>query len=120
MREQSLFSHWIWLEMGKPQQGIVYNIMKRTRHRYHYAVRCCKKEKQVIQKTKLANNIGNSKDFWQEIKKINPNARLTSSTIDEANGASEISKLFFNKYRSLYNGVYRPILVMTRSVHCVT
>ena len=79
--------------------------MKRTRHRYHYAVRCCKKEKQVIQKTKLANNIGNSKDFWQEIKKINPNARLTSNTIDEANGASEISKLFFNKYRSLYNRV---------------
>ena len=43
-RDRSLFWHWMWQEAGKPQTGIVYGIMKRTRHQYHYVVRCCKKK----------------------------------------------------------------------------
>ena len=31
-REQSLFWHWIWCECGKPYNGDIYNIMKKTRH----------------------------------------------------------------------------------------
>ena len=42
-RDRSLFWHWMWCELGKPNKGIVYDVMKRARHRYHYAVRCCKK-----------------------------------------------------------------------------
>ena len=34
-RDRSLFWHWIWLEAGKPFKGFIYEIMKRTRHRYH-------------------------------------------------------------------------------------
>ena len=41
-RERSLFWHWMWQEAGKPQTGVVYNVMKRTRHQYHYVVRCLK------------------------------------------------------------------------------
>ena len=69
-RNRSLFWHWIWLESDKPRSGFVYDIMKRTRHRYHYAIRSCKKQKQDIQKRKLVENISNSKDFWSEIKKL--------------------------------------------------
>ena len=43
-RDRSLFWHWMWQESGKPQNGVVYSIMKRTRHQYHYAVRRCKKQ----------------------------------------------------------------------------
>ena len=42
-REQSLFWHWVWSEMGKPYNGVVYNLMKRSRHTYHYSVRRVKK-----------------------------------------------------------------------------
>ena len=31
-REQSLFWHWVWSEMGKPYNGVVYNLKKRSRH----------------------------------------------------------------------------------------
>ena len=62
-RNRSLFWHWIWLESDKPRFGFVYDIMKRIRHRYHYAIRSCKKQKQEIQKRKLIENISNSKDF---------------------------------------------------------
>ena len=38
-REQSLFWHWVWSGMGKPYNGVVYNLMKRSRHTYHCSVR---------------------------------------------------------------------------------
>ena len=44
-RNRSLFWHLIWLESDKSRSGFVYDVMKRTRHRYHYAIRSCKKEK---------------------------------------------------------------------------
>ena len=53
-RDRSLFWHWIWLESGKPNTGFVYQIMKRTRHQYHYAVRCCKKNAIKYSKTKVS------------------------------------------------------------------
>ena len=31
-REKSLFWQWVWSEMGKPYNGVVYDLMKRSRH----------------------------------------------------------------------------------------
>ena len=42
-KDRSLLWHWIWCESGKPNSGFIYDIMKRTRHQYHYAIRCCTK-----------------------------------------------------------------------------
>ena len=79
--------------------------MKRTRHRYHYAIRSCKKKKEKILKIKLVENISNSKDFWSERKKIYPSSKLISNTIDQANGNHEITQLFYHKYCSIYSKV---------------
>ena len=65
-----------------------------ARHRYHYAVRCCKK-KFEIQKRKIVENLSNSKHFWTEIKKVNPICKTISNSIGEANGSVEISALLF-------------------------
>ena len=53
----------------------------------------------------IATNLGNNKNFWTEIKNINPTGKAISNSIGEANGAKAISKLFLEKYRSLYNSV---------------
>ena len=65
-KDRSFLWHWIWCESGKPNSGFIYDIMKRTRHQYHYAVRCCKINKLKIQKEKLAKNISHTKEFWKE------------------------------------------------------
>ena len=46
-RYRSLFWHWIWLEAVNHSKDL---FMKRTRHRYHYAVRCCKRNVLELQK----------------------------------------------------------------------
>ena len=104
-RERSLLWHWIWLESGKPNKGFIYEIMKRTRHQYHYAVRCCKKNKLNIQKQKLADSVSNSTEFWKEVNKPNTTHTISTLTMDDANGENNITELLLNKYETLYNSV---------------
>ena len=68
----------MWLEAGKPNAGFIFDIMKRTRHQYHYAVRRCKKNRINIQKQKLAENISDSKQFRKELKKISPANKIVT------------------------------------------
>ena len=63
-------SQYIAHESDRPNSGFIYDIMKRTRHQYHYAIRCCKKNKLNIQKEKLENNISHTKDFWKKLKTL--------------------------------------------------
>ena len=88
----------MWQEAGKPQYGAVYEIMKQTKHQYHYAVCRCNRNKLVIQKETLARNINKSIEFWTKLKKINPTSKVISSSIGSANGSTEITQLFYNKY----------------------
>ena len=44
--------------------------------------------------------MGNSKNFWTEIKKIYPTGKAISNSIGEANGAKDLFNLFLEKCRS--------------------
>ena len=79
--------------------------MKRTRHRYHYAVRCCKRNVLELQKQKLAETDTNSSQLWSELKKINPSHRISTLKIDNAVGKVEIAELLAEKYKYLYSSV---------------
>ena len=104
-REHSMFWYWIWLECGRPNTGYVYEIMKQSRHKYHYAVRCAKRYEFEVKKHKRTENIENVTDFWSELKKLNPVSRKIPLTMDEACGSQEIAELFVTKYEQLYNSV---------------
>ena len=47
-REISLFWHFIWKENGKPRNGIIANIARKTRATYHYAIRSAIKNQTQI------------------------------------------------------------------------
>ena len=90
-RDHSIFWHWIWLECGRPNTGHVYEIMKKSRHRYHYAVRLAKRDEFSMKKQKMAECISGSANFWRELKKINPRSRSIPTTVDGACGPDEIA-----------------------------
>ena len=104
-REQSLFWHWIWCEAGRPYNGDIYNIMKRTRHTYHYTVRRLKKSKTQAIRLKLASSFNNGSNFWHEIFKLNPANYMLPDVIDNAKTAEEITPLFQEKYKEIYTSV---------------
>ena len=72
--------------------GYVYTIMKRTPHQYHYSIRCAKRNNTEIIRTKFADNMSNSKDFWKDLQKISPASNSTSNTVDQAVGPEQITE----------------------------
>ena len=47
-RETSLFWHAVWVSALRPSTGVLYDIMKKTRNDYHYAIRKVKKLSEEI------------------------------------------------------------------------
>ena len=54
---------------------------------------------------KIAGNMNNIKDFWLEFNKLNPNSKLSPNSIGNAKAYKEISDLFYDKYKLLFNSV---------------
>ena len=70
LKDSALFWHWIWRECGKRNNGAVYDVTRRTRHRYHYAMRAAKNRDFDLRKQRLAEacSENNTKDMWRELK----------------------------------------------------
>ena len=89
--------------MGKPYNGVIYEIMiKRTRYSYHYAVRRLKKDKINIQKKDWQKIFLIILFFWNQINEINSTSKSLPNIVDKAESVSEMSKIFQNKYETIY------------------
>ena len=96
-RGRNLFLwHNIWSECGRPRDGLIAYIMRRTRAAYHYAIRNVKRNSSDIIKQRLASAIveNRNKDFWHELKKVNGRARDTQKTIDGHTDSEYIADMF--------------------------
>ena len=71
--------HNIWSEYGRPRDGLIADIMRRTRAEYHYAVCNVKRNNSDIIKQRFASF---ARYFWHELKKVNGRARDTQKTFD--------------------------------------
>ena len=71
--DTSLFWHDIWVQCGRPHNGEVADIMRRTRSGYHYAVRYVIKEETRIKSNRMAEAIseGNDRNLWKEVHSLN-------------------------------------------------
>ena len=105
--ETSLFWHNIWKECGRPRQGNVADIMRRTRAQYHHAVKYARKEYNNTRNTRMAEAISRNKnrDLWKEVKSMTQSKQELPSVIDGQVGNENIVNIFYEKSKSLYNTV---------------
>ena len=106
-QEDSIFWHELWRSAGRPRHGGLFEIMKKTRNVYHYAVRKIKKQADLIRAQKLldAAEAGNA-DLLNEMKKIKGFKKTRLDLPDEvagANGEANIVEKFCEVYEELYN-----------------
>ena len=101
------FWYHIWRSCGRPQLGIVYDIYKKCRHAYHYAIRDALRDRCSSSNRRMAESIAtnNSRDLWREIKKMKYSANKRAPHIDGITGSENIAALFADKYNELYNSV---------------
>jgi hypothetical protein len=73
LRDKSIFWHNIWISCGKPHDGTVAGIMRKTRAAYHYATRKVKRNHDDAVCESFASSLlssSGSRDFWREVKRI--------------------------------------------------
>ena len=95
------------MDQGRPSQGQIALCRRRSRAKYHYAVRFVNKEKNKIKSTRMAEAIVNNRerDLWQEVKQSKQTNKSVPNIMDNVTGAKNIINLFTNKFRNLYNSV---------------
>ena len=106
-RTDSLFWHGIWTSAERPNQGALFEIMKKTRNAYHYAVRRIKKKADLIRSQKLLEAAeSGSADLLREMKKLKGGKKMHHELPDEVAGVSGeagIVEKFCQVYEELYN-----------------
>jgi len=81
--------------------------MRRSRAAYYFAIRWAKKNEKHIGSERIATALLNctDRDFWSEIKRIRSKSVGVCKTDDGISDAGGISKLFLDKYHTIYNSV---------------
>jgi hypothetical protein len=120
-KDDAIFWRKIWIECGKPTSGTLYDIMKRTKVQYHYAVRRLKRNSETLRKEKMAESLLNNKcrDFWTEVKKLKGNSVHYTNTLENKDDPYEIASHFADKYNKLYNSVPSDKCKIQRVKECV-
>ena len=106
-KETALFWRSIWLCNNSPRQGVVADIMRKTRAKYHYSIRQVKNKELQYKKQSMARAIAfnNSRDLWTETRKIRKKLSASPNCMDNVTSNENISELFAGKYCDLYNSV---------------
>ena len=60
--ENAKLWHDVWIQSGKPRHGDIANMKRKTRLKYHYAIRYVMKENIRIRNNKMGEAISNNND----------------------------------------------------------
>jgi len=107
LRSNSLFWHRMWVDYGRPHDGVVAEVMRKTRAQYHAAIRKARKNEADIVNERFAAALSEnrSRDFWKEVKRIRGRSSNISNTVDEQSSAVDIANMFASRYSDLYTSV---------------
>merc|ERR1711874_391071 len=97
----------IWINQGKPRSGDIARMRRVTKLRYHYAVTKVKNDNVRLRNERMGEAIANNNDrmLWDEVRKMTKFKDELPSMMDGHTGTDEISKIFSDKYETLYNTV---------------
>ena len=80
--------------------------MKSARKNYHYAVRFCKRNSDLLKTQKIAESLSNNmRQFWREISHLKNNAKHIPTRVDAVTDSEEIVEIFHHKFDCLYTSV---------------
>ena len=85
----------------------MYDVMRRTRSRFKYALRQCKQNSNSIICDRMANNLcnKNDKEFWRDVKNQS-NAKVPlPAKVDDVQGADNIVKMWKSHYEQIFTMV---------------
>ncbi len=105
--EKALFWHSLWISNGRPQLGVVAEVRRYTRARYHKAIKHVKAMESAQRAARLADRFyeGRSQEFWNEVSKIKGRPTDLPASVGDAVGDEAVAELFSDCYSTLYKSV---------------
>ena len=106
-KDKSIFWNDIWICNGKPTSGLLFDLRRFARSKYHWAIKQVKKNEDNIILNKTAQQLATKSynDFWKTIKNLRGNENVTAKVIDGNCTDETIAKHFCSIYCTLYNSV---------------
>ena len=106
-KEQSLLWQAIWVNAGRLREGILAQIMRQTRAKYHHFIQWAHNNQYHRKRGRMAEAIANNdhRNFWQECKRISGYHKSVFTIVDSITGDDHIAEFFARKYQSVYNSV---------------
>lgn len=95
-KEDAAFWFSVWKSAGKPENCVLHDIMKRTRNKYHYAIRKIRKHEKLIRKESFLDDClsGKINDICSKLRLSRKNKTSPASTVDGVSGRENIGNLF--------------------------
>ena len=105
LRQESLFWHAVWRSAGRPRNGL-HEAMKRTRYRYHHAVREVRKRAgEICARNLLEASENGNMELLKEMKRIKGCKKSKLDLPENVEGAcGEVN--IVEKFRDFYESVY--------------
>ena len=106
-KDESLFWHDIWKNVGSPTSGPLADKRRLTRSKYHWAVNMAKRDTEMLILNDSAKQLASKsfREFWKSMKRLKGTNRVTSNVIDGICNDQDIANNFQDIYKNLYNSV---------------
>ena len=119
LKDDSIFWGKMWKECGRPATGELAAVYRNTRKKYHEKIEEIKCNDISCRKAKMAEDFVNndSRSLWSEFKKIGGKGKSVPPHVDGFYKYDEICKLFYEKYKHLYNSVPCDIEVIESNIN---
>ena len=103
--DKSTYRTNIWRSSQCPTEGVIFEIRKYVRKRYHKAIKFVKRNREKVVRENVFSFLQNknSKIFWNEIRKLKSSKKISTNVMDDKIGIENITNVFKDKYRLLYN-----------------
>ena len=105
--DRSKMWHDIWANSGRPTHGYLANIRRKTRLKYHYALRRVVRDNERMRNEKMGEAISENDDriLWDEVRKLTKTNKSLPKMMDGLTNSADITEIFSEKYKTLYNTV---------------
>ena len=106
LRKQSIAWHNMWVQAGRPNTGVIANIMRATRKKYHLNSKQVLRSQNDLHNANIANaHYTSSYDFWSEVKRASAcNAKSNARVV--INGLSSPPDIA-NAFKDVYENIFR-------------
>ena len=90
----------MWIDNNRPQSGVISEIRRKTRADYHRNIKVVQRNSEKLRHIKMVEDIAsnNSRNLWQEIKRIKGCNKSLPISIDGVFGDKNIADAFSDKF----------------------